>query len=428
MFLRFAVENHASFHDEAVLSFVSTANTDAPDWRMPHPKLDYGILPAVGIWGANASGKSQLVNALRFLRLAVRDSQNKWEPTGSLPWNPFKMQPDAGPTRMQLDFVIGPARYAFGFTFTATGFVEEWLYRWQSHRRQTLYHRDTRRPEGRVFHWPSLGGPREAAAEIVRPNSLFLSAATQNGNETLTRIRDKIVDGMCPEQPIRLRGYPVFDRSDPIIGPLMPRLTRLLREADLGVVGVEVEDVPEPDLDGDEFEATFTEAFLARMRATRGKSRADRVRLRLKRRDPEDGDAWDLPPGLESRGTHIFLARCRDILPVLDSGGLLVIDELETSLHPDLCGRLVDLFTREATNPNGAQLLFTTHVRDLLARLRRDEVALIDKEAGGRSVLVAASDFRGIRKRDDLRVLHRRGQLGGVPDVSGLLAAMGELR
>lgn len=111
---------------------------------------------------------------------------------------------------------------------------------------------------------------------------------------------------------------------------------------------------------------------------------------------------------------------------MLHAGGLLVIDELETSLHPDLCARLVDLFTREESNPKGAQLLFTTHVRDILGRLRRDEVVLVDKGEDGRSYLSAASDFRGIRKRDDLRVLHRRGQLGGVPDVSRFLQAMGQ--
>lgn len=424
MFLQFTIENHGPFRDEAVLSFVSTANTDEPVWRMAHQKVEHGILPVVGIWGANASGKSQLVDALRFFQAAVRDSQTSWDINRRIPWNPFRMTPDAEPTRMEIEFVIERARYAFGFTFTARGFVEEWLYRWESHRRQTLYHRDARKPKDAGFHWPSLDGPREAAVEAVRPNSLFLAAGAQNSNPTLERVRNKIVDGMCPEGRIQLDGYPTFLRSDPIVGRLKPLLIRLLRGADFGVVDAEVEDVPLRDADDEEWAAIFTPEALARMRESR--RRQDRVRFRLKRREPDTGQIWDLPPGLESRGTHIFLARCQDILHILDAGGLLVIDELETSLHPDLCARLVELFTRPDTNPQGAQLLFTTHVRDILGRLRRDEVVLVDKGDEGRSFLAAASDYRRIRKRDDLRVLHRRGQLGGVPDVSRFLRAVGE--
>lgn len=139
-------------------------------------------------------------------------------------------------------------------------------------------------------------------------------------------------------------------------------------------------------------------------------------------------ESWELPPDLESRGTNVLLARLHDLLHVLRDGGLLILDELDTSLHPDLCAALVALFTSASTNPMGAQLLFTTHDRSLLAGLRRDEVVLIDKDAAGESTVRTASDFRGLRGRDDLRREHEQVRIGGVPVLGDFAREFERLR
>jgi predicted ATPase len=100
----------------------------------------------------------------------------------------------------------------------------------------------------------------------------------------------------------------------------------------------------------------------------------------------------------------------------------LIVDEIDTSLHPDLCAAIVNLFTDPRTNPNGAQLLFSTHERDLLNHLRRDEVVLVDKGRDGASRLSVASDF-DVRGRQELRRVHAEGRLGGVPVLADLRAA-----
>ncbi|HEY8376581.1 MAG TPA: AAA family ATPase, partial [Nannocystis sp.] len=145
--------------------------------------------------------------------------------------------------------------------------------------------------------------------------------------------------------------------------------------------------------------------------------------LRLRHGSSES--SWELPPEMESRGTNILLRRLEDLLQVLRDGGVLVLDELDTSLHPDLCGTLVDMFTTPATNPKGAQLVFTTHDGGLLSRLRRDEVVLIDKARDGASTLRTASDYSDVRGRDDLARAYALGRIRGVPalgDLAGILA------
>ena len=137
-------------------------------------------------------------------------------------------------------------------------------------------------------------------------------------------------------------------------------------------------------------------------------------------------DEWELDPGLESRGTWILLSRLNDLLTLLREGRLLVIDEIDTSLHPDLCGALVDLFTSPQTNPRGAQLLFTTHDRSLLSRLRTDEIVLADKGQDGATQLRAASDYKGVRAREDLRRAHEHGRLRGVPVLGDLARLVAE--
>lgn len=425
MILRFVLHNHGSFRDEAELSFIATARQDEPQWRMTSAHVKHGVLPAVGIWGANASGKSQLIDALLFLRHAVRASHTRWPATAPVPWNPWRLDHDGAPTQMEIELLVDDVRFAFGFKLARSGFVEEWLYRWEASRRQVLYHRDMSRPEDEHFYFGShMRGARQSIASMTRDNSLFLSAAAQQNHEILLPLYRAIVDGIQPGGLIRLQGHPLFDEDDSLFGEeARPKLIRMLQAADIGVCDVRVESVdPDPiaNIPGG-IDQVFTPEFIAK---TQEHPPRKRRRLMLVHR-AEDGDPWALPPELESRGTQVLIMRIRDVLRSLQRGSLLVIDEIDTSLHPDLCAAIVDLFTSPASNPAGAQLLFTTHDRGLLRRLRTDEIVLLDKSWGGVSTLRTASDYKGVRTRDDIRDAHERGRIGGVPVLTDFEAALG---
>ena len=433
MLLRFGLANYASFRDATELSFVASAQADAPSWRIEAAHAPHGVLPVVGVWGGNASGKSNLLRGLAVFRNRVRDSFVGFTPDEAIPWIPFAMRtgPTDPTTSMDLDVLVDGTRFHYGARFRSTGFVEEWLYAWPRHRKQILFHRN--HAERAPWYFGSnLGGQRQHIARATRPNCLFLSVAAQYNHEQLTPVYTAITQGIRTERRIELRGYPLF-RADSLVlrSRLKPAVLAFLSAADLGVVDMRFVASPHapPSSRSEAINEVFHPEFLEKL-AQRSEDRPQLYELRLRHGERPDA-SWELEPELESRGTQILLRRLEDFLETLQGGGLLLLDEIDTSLHPDICSELVGLFAKPEINRRGAQLLFSTHDRGLLGTLRRDQVLLIDKARDGASSLRSASDFIGLRARDDLRRAYEMGRIHGVPvlgDLAGALASALDLQ
>jgi AAA15 family ATPase/GTPase len=429
MILRFGVSGYASFRDEVELSFVSTSQKDEPSHRLATEVVPHGVLPVLGVYGGNASGKSNLLEAIEAFRDHVKHSFTRTQPTAPVTTQPWRHAPSTSvpATRMELDLLIDGVRHHYGFRIHDGAFMEEWLLRWPSTRRQVVFHREsaTWQPDVTGSDWyfgPSLSGQRTSIAKATRANSLFLSTAAQHNHEELGAVAAAIVRSIVGESNIQLQGWPLFRADDAILrAENRSRLLALLAASDVGVHDVVVEEVENPLKQAiTPLEQVFRPDALQKLVEDPDASR-NFVELHLVRHSA--AGPWRLPPNRESRGTHVLLRRLSDLFKLLDSGGLLVIDELDTSLHPDLCAMIVALFTSPATNRGNAQLLFSTHDRGLLKSLRRDEVVLIDKDLEGASTLSVASDYRDLRGRDDLRAAHEQGRLGGVPVLGDLISA-----
>jgi hypothetical protein len=162
MLLRFTVENVASFREVAELSFVSTARNDEPEHRFRSRHAPHGVLPVVGVWGANASGKTNLI--LGAWRRSSTTSRlrsligSRTSPCRGFPWR-LDRSPGAPPSMMSVDLVTaGDVRLHYGFRFRAEGYEEEWLYRWDGARRSVLFHRNHAEPE--PWYFPALKGQK----------------------------------------------------------------------------------------------------------------------------------------------------------------------------------------------------------------------------------------------------------------------------
>src|ERR1019366_8784531 len=144
MLLRFGVQNLRSIHDKQELSLVASALDDTPAGLIDCPAAGGRLLPAVVVYGANASGKSNLVKALRWMRQAVLLSHTSGEPEGGVPRRPFALDPASrtAPTTCDVDFVIDDVRYHYGFEASDQAFVREWLYSFPNGRRQILFERE----------------------------------------------------------------------------------------------------------------------------------------------------------------------------------------------------------------------------------------------------------------------------------------------
>jgi uncharacterized protein len=410
----FRLANHRSFRDEHELLLMPSYDKTRP------------TVPVAGIFGANASGKSNLLDGLRFMASAVRDSYSRWYPGGRVPRRPFSLgtgAPDT-PSVFVAEVLIDGVRHAYGFVVDDERVHEEWLYSYPRSRKRLLFDRT----DDRVTFGSTVPDQRSAKfavlADLTRPNALFLSLAAQVGIAELLPTYHWFAGS-----PAMLRFADVFAGRDPHaveakIAEMFDRdtankalLTDLLVAADFGITDIQVERIY---VDARTQRAANALAGLP-LESWTELHYLDRVRL-------AHGAGGLLDLADESAGTRAWLSLMLPALDTLRTGATLVVDEIDTSLHPRLASRLVRLFQSEA-NPLGAQLLFTTHDATLLGTafgddvLYRDQVWFVEKDPDGASRLYPLTDFYP-RKGENTERRYLVGSYGGVPVDSDLASLL----
>ena len=411
MLIEFRVENHRSLRDEQALTLEAGRIGESSDPR-PRGVAGHGekLLPAAVIYGANASGKSNVLAALAFMRDAVFLSHRQWEPDGGIPRTAFAWGDKPNESSMfEASFLVEGTKYVYGFAVDDEVVLEEWLFAWPNHRKQVWFERER--------NWFKFGehlsGPNESVKEVTRPNALFLSAAAQHGHRQLRwlyawfgviipvnvlgRRLSIFHAGFVPEMffSSNERQLSLF-AGDEADDTLATRVGQLLKAADIGIVNIKRIDSEEE---------------------RRGRT-LRRPRILLKHQAGDD-DSWlDLEE--ESEGTKTLIQMAPSVFLALDLGGLLLIDELESSLHPSLGSAIVKMFNSPKTNPKNAQIVFTTHDTNLLGTtlgeppLRRDQVWFTEKDKQGASKLYPLTDYKP-RRAENLERGYLQGRYGAIP-------------
>ncbi|WP_432988705.1 AAA family ATPase [Dactylosporangium sp. CA-233914] len=417
MLLRFRATNFASIKDEQELSLI--AIDDHPDLATSAiPLSRERALPVAGIFGPNASGKSNVVKAMDFAQSVVVESHQYWLPEEPIPRWPFRLDMDSrlAPSAFVFDFVHDEVRYEYGFHLDDTAIQEEWLYYWPKGKRSTLFERSGMTTD----FGPSLTGQKATIAELVRENSLFLSAAAANNHPRLR----SVAAWFSSWKRASINGlFPAPNR------PLDDQTMAVLRYADIGVIGAAmVERSPEEaNLGLGGFRrhrrraAIGAEAGATDITAAEEGAPRRFARLELVHQAATDSGGEPLPWPWESSGTQTWLRLSRLATSSLRNGSLLAIDDLGSDLHPLLTAQLVGLFQDRQTNPAGAQLIFTGHDVNLLGRhveyrLRRDQVWLTNKEPSGATKLYPLTEYGRVRDGlDDVEGRYLQGRYGAVP-------------
>lgn len=401
MLLRFRVANVRSLRDEQELSFAvpEEEEGDAARETVLSDGRALAYYPAAGIFGPNASGKSNVISALKQMRAAVLNSYSEWTSFQGLPREPFALSPEtrADSSFFELDLVLDDGvRWTYGFELGDRRVESEWLHAYPRGRRQEWLDRDASRDD--EFRFPGERiKDRARLARTTRPNALLLSRAATDNHPQLTRIYqwfqsnlwDITPEAERPEREAFTAGRLAGDETT------RRRIEELLQVADLGITGAEVEQLP------------GRAPAVVLQHATGGET-PQSVAL-----------GWEQ----ESLGTRSWFALIGPVLLALDEGAVLLIDELDASLHPRMAAEVIRLFHSRQVNTRGAQLVFTAHDPSLLQEpgggrlLAPGQVWLTEKDKGGATSLFPLSDFDP-PAREDLMSSYLAGAFGGVPHVS----------
>jgi len=421
MLIEFTVGNFRSFHAPQTLSLVAApikSKDDSLDENtLIHLPDNPPLLTSAAVYGANASGKSNLIQALAFMKRFVINSPRETKPTGGIGVDPFRLHTTTVgvPSHFEILFIEDGKRYRYGFEVTKERVTAEWLYFVPSTREARLFEREG--DEITVGNYFKEGRDLE---QHTRPNALFLSVVAQfNGKKAQKLVawfrRLGIISGIDD------MGMMPFTLAQLVEGEHSQAIRQLICRLDLGIGDLQVEKTTrsKPQLP-DDMPEDIRQAFLTIMNASNGEHVAvHTVHTRFDDAgNPAGQELFDLDEH-ESEGTQKLFAMSGPLLDTLQNGDVLVVDELDARLHLLLTREIISLFNHKATNPRGAQLVFNTQDTNLLDNtlFRRDQIWFVEKDQQGASHLYSLAEFK-VRNDKDYERGYIQGRYGAVPYLS----------
>lgn len=422
MLIQFSVENYRSIKKEQTLSLVRNAsNEKVENFFESDAPATPSLLKAAVIYGANVSGKSNIIKALASMIGIVERSFNK-KPTDSIFTNPFRFDVvcQNAPTSYDVSFVVNlinergdlqPTRVDYGFVVDKSSVYEEWLSVYPRGREQNWF---TRRYDEKCsdYDWKMsdhFKGPKNSWKNQTRSDQLFLSSAVHLNSEQIKPIYSALTESILIIRTDRI--------SNKISRDLCKKseeekqiLIQLLRSAGIELDSIVFEKQKTlfenlPDDISDEMEEQLLNDLQERFTSEVSFVYHDNA-----------GNEQKINLAEESDGTQKLFEFAGLILSVLRKGDTLVIDELNKSLHPDLVRFLVKLFN-STLNRKNAQLIFTTHETSVLRKnlLRRDQVWFCEKGQDQSTSLYPLTDFKPHISREDIEEFYLHGKYGAKP-------------
>ncbi|EGR6807522.1 ATP-binding protein [Campylobacter coli] len=423
MLIEFRVENFLSIQDEQILSMMASKDNTFFDSHTNGDKK-LALLKSSVIYGANASGKSNIVKALQTMKTIVISSAKK-QRGDKLPITPFLLgNEDNKPTKFEIIFIQNDTKYQYGFILNSEKILEEWLLIFgESNRAQKWFERIYNEKEEKYNY--SFGtkflGSKQLWAENTRDNALFLSVAIQLNNEQLKPVFDFFL------KYIRVNYIDnwndVSKATMNILQQDKQKIIDYLKQADLDIEDIIVE---EKELDKTSLMQENIPQEIKQMIQTDLEKGA-----RLKKTDiktihtNQQGKQilFDMLE-LESQGTQKFFKLIGPWVEALEQGYTIVVDELNTHLHPLMTKFLVNLFHNEDLSKSNAQLIFTTHDTSILNQdvFRRDQIWFCEKQNKA-TKLYPLSDFKVRKDKTNLENDYLLGRFGALPYFKEILSS-----
>jgi len=415
MLIEFRVANYRSFKEEQTLSMVASA--EKQHLENMFRDRDLKILKSVGIYGPNASGKSNLIKALSTMKNMVLNSAD-YGINDSLPVVPFRLDKikKEEPSQFEILFHHNRIRYQYGFSATNKMILEEWLYATPNNRSQLWFYRtyNKKKDKSEIKFGTHLKGSKSKYIENLNDNNLTLSIASKK-SEQMTIIynwfRDNLKVVSASDHRISSTSKLLLPLDEPneTIVAIQERIKKLVKSADFGIEDVIVYkiDPKEMNLPKDDKVSEELLKFLEKEPLL--------AVLLAHKTDSKDKMEFFLLDD-ESDGTKRYFDLIGPWVTAGFLGTTIVFDELERSLHPLLARELIKLIHDQEFNVSKAQLIFATHDTSLLDHeiFRRDQIWFTDKNNTGATVLYPLSDYRP-RKGEALQKGYLSGRYDAIP-------------
>lgn len=422
MLLQFSIKNFRTFKDKAVLSLIASnydKDTREEDNIYNDEKFGFRLLKTAVIYGANASGKSKLLDALAFMKYFAVNSSKENSNGESIYVEPFRLNKETEnePSEFEIIFIYNNELFRYGFEATKQKVVSEWLFRKSKTKEIELFYRDDNSFD--IHPRSFTKGGTVAKEGLVRDNALLISVAAQFNEKTAITVIDwfkklKILSGL--NEP----DYHWFTMRKTETSAHKNKILELVKAADFGI-----QDINLRKLDIDNLPKLMPKELREIIIREAGETNMEFISDILtthKKYDLQKRVIEDVNFSLnddESSGTKKFFALAGPILDVIENGHTLVVDELGSNLHPNLVAKIVTLFNSKEINKKNAQLIFNTHDTNLLSSslFRRDQIWFTNKDKYGEARLYSLADFKSdkVRKNEPFEDNYIKGKYGAVP-------------
>ena len=393
MILELTFSNFYSFREEAQISFEVGKKPMKSGFDIESEKQR--INKAIAVVGANGAGKTQFAKALAFLGWFVVDSFVKTKPGQDIPLSSFILDPQK-PTNFSIRFLLKGKEYKLEFSVQENRIIKEALYQNGARAFSYLYVREW---QGDRYEYKHKGFSfLEKQAVDVRHNASILAAAYSFDvpeakpfqvffEAFVTNIHASGRHNFSVNELYRSASY-YADFPN-----VRTKMSQALSEFDLGINEVTIRKQAVLDAAG-----TEQDRYVPYAMHTSGES------------------DFELPLFLESSGTQSAFSLLTNIIPILEYGGIAIIDEIDNDLHPHMLPKILDWFRFEHTNPHNAQILFTCHTPEVLNILMKHQVYLVEK-TNQSSEAWRLDDVKGLRADDNLYAKYMAGALSAVPNL-----------
>jgi AAA15 family ATPase/GTPase len=431
MLIEFSVANYRSFKDKVTLSMVS-ADIVSEDAELDQNNVfqvddQLKLLKSAAIYGANASGKSNLVKALSFMRWLMINSSKETQSTEEINVEPFILstQTEAEPSFFEIVFILDSHKYRYGFEANRKMVISEWLFSLTNGEELNLFNRTYHQESHKSDIISSEIFSADGLERRTRQNALFLSVSAQFNVSIAEKILNWLTENIKIISGLRLEG--LLEYTTKCLSedhPYRKDVIQLVKRLDLGIKDLSVQ--PKTKLDVEDLPKDIPEELKKLLSEV---SYRQPISTSHQQFDAQGSYVSMKPFTLvqhESEGTKKIVSIAGPLIDILKNGRTLIFDEFDARLHPLISKAIVELFNSQETNLNNSQLIFVTHDTNLLSKrlFRKDQIWFIEKNKYGVTDLYSLVEYK-INNDDFSEEDYIKGRYGAIPFVGDLSQIIG---